>query len=439
MTAEIAILNKSAIALAADSAVTISAGSKEEKIYDSADKLFELSCHDPIAVMINGGMNFMQVPLAVIVKRYRENCPRFERVTEAADDFLQHLAIFGARSSKSVKEQEVYAAVYSVLEHVKSRAEDGFVGRFFGADGNVRPEYQGPNGWQQAREDLLGEQIAVMSYFLQRQSDAEFVGEGPFQLSEEDRAAVSEIVQTVFDQAAEEQRAAARALAEIALVKVHPFQGSTGLVVAGFGTEDLFPTLAAFEIHGFISGHVKFSRSHMVDIDRDGERARVIPFAQREMVERFLYGLDDDIQRKITQFCKLALPSIRGHVLDQLDMSQEDAGALEESVKIAEEAFLEGLATDSFDAIRQESRSEIEDMVEFMPKPEMARMAEALVNLTSIKRRVSRGMETVGGPIDVAIISQAEGFVWVKRKHYFPQELNSRYFDRMRAKKGGEG
>lgn len=439
MTAEIAILNKSAIALAADSAVTISAGSNQEKIYDSADKLFELSCSDPIAVMINGGMNFMQVPLAVIVKRYRENCPRFKRVTEASDDFLQHLANFGVQSSKNVKEQEVYGAVYQVLEQIKSRAEKGFVSRFFGEDGNVRPEYQGANGWQQAREDLLGEQIAVMSHFLHRQADAEFVGDGPFQISEDDRAAVSEIVQTVFEDASEEQRAEARAVAEVALIKVHPFQGSTGLVVAGFGTEDIFPTLVAFEIHGFISGYVKFSRSHMVDIDRDGERARVIPFAQREMVERFLYGLDDDIQRKITQFCKGALPSIRGHVMDQLVMSDDDLKALEESVKIAEEAFLEGLATDSFDAIRQESRSEIEDMVEFMPKPEMARMAEALVNLTSIKRRVSRGMETVGGPIDVAIISQAEGFVWVKRKHYFPQELNSRYFDRMRAKKGGEG
>lgn len=59
-------------------------------------------------------------------------------------------------------------------------------------------------------------------------------------------------------------------------------------------------------------------------------------------------------------------------------------------------------------------------------------MAEALVNLTSIKRRVSRGMDTVGGPIDCAVISQADGFVWVKRKHYFPKELNMRYFDRMR-------
>jgi hypothetical protein len=86
----------------------------------------------------------------------------------------------------------------------------------------------------------------------------------------------------------------------------------------------------------------------------------------------------------------------------------------------------------AFDHIRSQSRKEIEDMVEFMPKPEMAKMAEALVNLTSIKRRVSRGMETVGGPIDVAIISQSEGFIWVRRKHYFPSDLNVRYSERVR-------
>ena len=33
-------------------------------------------------------------------------------------------------------------------------------------------------------------------------------------------------------------------------------------------------------------------------------------------------------------------------------------------------------------------------------------MAESLVNLTSFKRRVTMDAETVGGPIDVAVISK---------------------------------
>ena len=43
MTAEIAIMNKEAIALAADSAVTLSVGEESRKIFTSANKIFTLS------------------------------------------------------------------------------------------------------------------------------------------------------------------------------------------------------------------------------------------------------------------------------------------------------------------------------------------------------------------------------------------------------------
>ena len=64
----------------------------------------------------------------------------------------------------------------------------------------------------------------------------------------------------------------------------------------------------------------------------------------------------------------------------------------------------------------------------FLPKGELAEMAESLVNLTSFKRRVTLDVETVGGPIDVAVISKGDGFVWIKRKHYFDPEHNPHFF-----------
>ncbi|MNN75572.1 hypothetical protein D3C81_1918880 [compost metagenome] len=66
--------------------------------------------------------------------------------------------------------------------------------------------------------------------------------------------------------------------------------------------------------------------------------------------------------------------------------------------------------------------------VSSLPKEELAAMAEALVNLTSIKRKMSTDRETVGGPIDVAVISKGDGFIWIKRKHYFSPDLNHGYF-----------
>lgn len=62
-----------------------------------------------------------------------------------------------------------------------------------------------------------------------------------------------------------------------------------------------------------------------------------------------------------------------------------------------------------------------------MPKQELSYAAEAFISLTSVKRRVSSQQETVGGPIDVAIITKNEGFVWIKRKHYFDMEINPMY------------
>jgi len=44
-------------------------------------------------------------------------------------------------------------------------------------------------------------------------------------------------------------------------------------------------------------------------------------------------------------------------------------------------------------------------------------LAEALVHLTAFRAHMSADEdETVGGPIDVAVISKGDGFVWVKKK-----------------------
>ena len=67
------------------------------------------------------------------------------------------------------------------------------------------------------------------------------------------------------------------------------------------------------------------------------------------------------------------------------------------------------------------------DMATLLPKDELANLAESLVSLTALHRKVSRDLETVGGAIDVAVISKGDGFVWIKRKHYFKPELNMHF------------
>ena len=61
----------------------------------------------------------------------------------------------------------------------------------------------------------------------------------------------------------------------------------------------------------------------------------------------------------------------------------------------------------------------------------MANMGESLISVTNLQRHISSSDESVGGPIDVAVITRSEGFIWIKHKDWFRQDLNpnTRFFE----------
>lgn len=67
--------------------------------------------------------------------------------------------------------------------------------------------------------------------------------------------------------------------------------------------------------------------------------------------------------------------------------------------------------------------------VSSMAKEDLAELAENLIYMTSLKRHITPNLESVGGPVDVAVVSKGDGFIWMKRKHYFNPELNKSFFD----------
>ena len=49
---------------------------------------------------------------------------------------------------------------------------------------------------------------------------------------------------------------------------------------------------------------------------------------------------------------------------------------------------------------------------------DVANMAESLVSLTYLQRHISSSEESVGGPVDVAVITKVNGFQWIKHKSW---------------------
>ena len=154
----------------------------------------------------------------------------------------------------------------------------------------------------------------------------------------------------------------------------------------------------------------------------------IMPFAQDEMVRSFMEGIEPDywtdilgaFERLLDEYPRTLIDSIQG-------LSEHEKERLNEGVtKTSNEAF-EEFTLKFNDLKRTRYVDPVIDTIESMPKSELPAVAEALVNLQSFKRRVSGEQETVGGPIDVMLISKGDGLIWIKRKHYFDRAMNPQY------------
>ncbi len=59
-----------------------------------------------------------------------------------------------------------------------------------------------------------------------------------------------------------------------------------------------------------------------------------------------------------------------------------------------------------------------------MPVQDAIELGEFLVNSAIMFSRFLPGAQSVGGPIEVAVITKHEGFKWIRRKYYYKRDIN---------------
>ena len=187
------------------------------------------------------------------------------------------------------------------------------------------------------------------------------------------------------------------------------------------------PSVAYLGTDGYIGAKPKIVRQRFSQVSRDNPSI-IMPFAQHEMVERFMDGIDPDYSLFLmTRFGALLAGSCL-QVLEKYGSEKNKTNKIQQRIVAAAQRGMADHIARTREFQERYYSSPIMRMVSFLPKDELPNLAESLVELTSLKRHVSTDAETVGGPIDVALITKAEGFVWIKRKHYFKPELNPSFF-----------
>lgn len=174
---------------------------------------------------------------------------------------------------------------------------------------------------------------------------------------------------------------------------------NTGLVVAGYGKNELFPSIYQLSVDGFIFNQFKYVNESIWNTDpmKTNYTAAIAPFAQQEMIMLLLNGIDpylNDLRER-------QLQSIKEKVIAQY--GNDDKDHLDSLFSRAEKEFDKEYESDY--------RGPILSMLANLSLGELANMAETMVSLTSFKRKYTGSVRTVGGPVDVLIISRDDGVV----------------------------
>jgi hypothetical protein len=115
MTAEVALLNRAAVALAADSAVTITyweGGQRRERFFKGANKIFNISDQYPVGMMIYDSGALEGMPWEVIAKAYREQRPTsHNNLVDYAEDFFDFIETEGHLFPREYQEKQLIARV----------------------------------------------------------------------------------------------------------------------------------------------------------------------------------------------------------------------------------------------------------------------------------------------------------------------------------------
>jgi hypothetical protein len=174
--------------------------------------------------------------------------------------------------------------------------------------------------------------------------------------------------------------------------------GSSGLVFAGYGSSQLFAQASVWRVSGRLDSETRRVERRRFSIS-PGHPSLILPVGQEGVIHSFLKGLHPEVD--------LLVSEVIGYLAGQFgfaDLAQEVKKQFDEQVSMRGD--------------------EVARAVEFLRPRDLAMVAGDLIRMTALRNRATITADTVGGPIDVVLLSRADGLRWIELADGFRHERN---------------
>ena len=400
MTAIVGVLNKHAVAIAADSAVTLGGG---KKVLNTASKLFALPSGHNVAIAVYGNAEFLGTPWEVIIKEYckqlkKKPLPSLRQYVDDFQKFLKRRNYFcTSRDAKFYLKASVQILFMTMarLLNEKNESINRILYKMEKAKG--QPLVGG------FTEDTVNEFMHLASSEIEEGYKV-LVKEGFTKTLDETK----ELVKALFTR------------------DVSPM-GKAGLVFAGYGESDIFPSIYDCAVGCVVDGLLEKVVKRTSKIDKF-HPSDICPFAQTDVMKTMLDGVSPRMQSVYMKTLALTFTKLKEEMSGLIQNDNPDLAARIQGLDISPFGAMFFKISKS---IQQKEYSDpFVESVAHLEKEDLADFAESLITLTSLKRKISYDQETVGGPVDVMVISKGDGVIWMKKKEYFDSNKNPQYMSK---------
>jgi len=424
MTAIIGVFNYQGLAIAADSAVTVT-GNNIKKVYNKSNKLFTLSKYHPIGIAVYNSSEFMGIPWETLIKMYRKQLKdkKFDTVEKYKKNFLSFLSKNLGFITSEFRESNFYTICRGDFQSLKLKVlhqinqNESITNGMSDGDAII---HISPIISKELEDYKISLDLVPQNRLINITLDA-YVKEYSVQFEELISTLENDIKtkHPTFSFTETDKDLIKQIFYSIIKVE-YIFEQSTGLVFIGFGEKEVYPSSHEITIGSAVMNLVRYKIHDPYIITPAKHNAEIISYAQRDVTMTILKGIDPTFQNEIDTSVTEAFNSLSEEVALKIPDPAESANT-KKAIQNIPSTLIAKLEQYRHNSITQP----LIDILNYMGKEDMAELAESLVSITSLKRKFTPSVsdESVGGPVDVAVITKGDGFVWIKRKNYFDFDL----------------